>query len=946
MAGKDDSTPLRRGVGSVSRDFTAPQANVVTPGLNRKAQPTEAERFRDAMFSFGKGVVSAAQGRANINNQIKALKETSVRKVERDLNRHAAAFQTQRLQKADQVRRQILEDSDWRGPEWAERELRSRMLNAPSQEESAVFERSWKPANASIERNNAEAYRQKFNSAKMAVQQTGLQLTAQMNEDPALKATLIGDGESMGRRVQDWVLSEIAAASDLDGLEEEDADVLTHNAIVFAAGVTETLRSEHVKEVEQSNLYNGSRQMEADTIATLMGDQTVGDLGVQFGWNLTTHFSHLTPEQQIETVRTSLRKSIDSIATGQYGINAADNIRRVDELSKITVDGGYVFNEEEQTALKAAALQRGTKTVAAKSTAAIAAIEEGTYMPVPTGDGVVYIPSAGNMAALMDRDENGMNAYDREEANILRELNLSGLENPTPEESLLIKTVRDTFTKSMVGAAKKQIKEDKDRNSYRTYHTGGVVENANDAHRGNPFFKMRLTSGELQEIDRPPNNVDDISFLKESVAQFIPEGHPAHATLNGWQGQPIEFTEENAEINRFFAMAEAFQYETSGGIQRNGFPKERAEYFMAQLQGNEWEVQAALEFATSMKTGANHGLDALIDQASGVSPNAEAAILYARTAYRLGQFGTDSGAGVDPAQMRSNVRAIMNARDINKWLTQAPNDYTSSEQYRSEGSDIANAFAAVIESDFNEGVFNRDGNISTQVNNYIMSDSNGVGRNIRVLAGALKAANPSMDAPTIASLIYQSIRRDGYRARSVNGKMNLIQDPYGYVGGGDHSTVEAHIEHTMNRPFTGEYRAYLGEVLGIDNANIPQNMMQLGMYANKDMRKLLDPLNSPTGNQLKYLWNSSNDPDVRGSLMAPPEQFGGAIIDFKMHNDVQLALYSKKDGTFTTRNGAEVIIPAGQSLFKINPLMFTPDSEYSITTDPLDDYDAWTNVSG
>ena len=108
---KETTTPVERGPGSISPDFSAPSVSVATPGLGLQAQPTEEERFFEAIKSFSRGVASAVSGRAAIEGRINALKEQSMAKVEQDLNRAARSFQARRLESADQARRGILASS-------------------------------------------------------------------------------------------------------------------------------------------------------------------------------------------------------------------------------------------------------------------------------------------------------------------------------------------------------------------------------------------------------------------------------------------------------------------------------------------------------------------------------------------------------------------------------------------------------------------------------------------------------------------------------------------------------------------------------------------------------------------------------------------------------------------------------------------------------------------
>ena len=52
---KETPTPIARGQGSVSPDFTAPVVGVAQPGRQLTAPATNEEAFRDTILAFGQG---------------------------------------------------------------------------------------------------------------------------------------------------------------------------------------------------------------------------------------------------------------------------------------------------------------------------------------------------------------------------------------------------------------------------------------------------------------------------------------------------------------------------------------------------------------------------------------------------------------------------------------------------------------------------------------------------------------------------------------------------------------------------------------------------------------------------------------------------------------------------------------------------------------------------
>ena len=127
---KETPQRIRQGPGSITPTFTPPSTPVATPSFARREQPSEFSKFRDAVVAAGQGVASSLRARSNINSQIRGIKERGVREVERILQRDERMLMEQRAVEAEDTRREIFLDAEQKGPDWVERQFRSRILNA------------------------------------------------------------------------------------------------------------------------------------------------------------------------------------------------------------------------------------------------------------------------------------------------------------------------------------------------------------------------------------------------------------------------------------------------------------------------------------------------------------------------------------------------------------------------------------------------------------------------------------------------------------------------------------------------------------------------------------------------------------------------------------------------------------------------------------------------
>lgn len=914
---KPTATPVGRGPGSISPEFTAPSEGVAMPGRQLESPPSGAEQFRDAVMAFGKGVGAAVSARAAVNSRLKTLKEQSVKRVEADLARAARSFQQRRLETADASRREILSEAGAgdRSIESVEREFRSRMVNAGSAQEASLWESAWSHAASQVSRENEEERRQAFNSAKMTMSEVTLALSAQLAESPNLRTTLTGDGMNIGARVQDWMLEELQQSMNMESLTSEDGELLIHQTIVQSAGIADTLRATHQRQVQDTHLQNGTRQMSADILSTAQGEQDPVHLRMQVETTLRDNLSHLSPEQQIGFVREQVVTSLKSLASGQLGLNVTDAITNTAPLLDLTIDGEKIFNSQERAALVAELSSAGQRAMQIKAEAAASNLREQTRIPVAVDGGVVFRPNPDAEGALLVQDENGMDAYAREANRLLAEQGLLGLENPTPEQSVMTAGVRNAMNAHRQAGASQREKTRIDTANWVSVMTGGMGD-GNSAWKTNPFTRARMSPVELTANKLNGMSADDIQFVKTAMMGLASTDEEI-AAVRQWNGEPVEYTDETRVLSRLMAMSEARQWDEPGVQELTGMPDKLVRSKMALLKSNDpVQVEAFTHWAVSLDSGASEGWNNFLD---AISPNEAAAANWIRIHGRLGQPTADMGTAVAaaPADLMDQVQTILNAPGVESWLRSDTGTQPVQERY-TNSRNMADVLTAII-ADVSGAEFDDESNLSAQLNAMILSDRTGIGRSIRQLWFSGRAVNPTMDDAQVGQMIYHWLRKDGMTFRTINEKAVMIQDPVGYLGKPGDDINDFTAEQFM-RPFSGTTRAFLQEALGIASPmDVPFNLQHMLAWDTADPAKDRPFEPGAIAPSLNFRDQSS------ARMLESRANFGGVVVSGTNNRGITLdPVVSLHDAVLQWSDGTSVMVPRGTVLNVINPDLFAP----------------------
>jgi hypothetical protein len=934
---KESATPLNRGTGSTSQDFTAPSVGVSTPGRQLQAPTTEAEAFRDAMLTFGRGVASAVSARSQINQRIKSLKETSMRKVEADLNRSARSFQNQRLERADKERRSLIAESGEKGPEWLERQLRARMANAPSAQEANIWEGAWTRANAAVDRSNGEAKQQSFNQAKMTMTEVAIGLTEELAEKPALQQTLIGDGTGISGRTQDWMLQQVQRDVDMDKLAPEDAEFLIHQTVVQASRIADGLRSKHTKATEDSNQKLGARQMEADLFSTMTGEQEPSRIRDQIETTLRDRFNHLTLEQQDDFVKQTIAGNLQKLASGDFGLDNFESLESARELINLTINGRKVYDDAERAQLETAMRKQAAATISTEMETQLTTEREkfNTVITLPDGNQITRADLNADAKLITADPDTGLSPLDHIADRVIDQI---GTDDP-----FLIAEVRAIQTRLVAGAGRTAAKTNADWLTAVNVLQGGRVENpaseGNLAHNLAPESKAMRTPLELASSKRAGLTDQEDRHLRDSYRQIAIMTGQDPAAVDSWNGETIG---TDHPLRAVADVAQATLWNNPDVVANTGMPPALVRDKVSLLTSDDAGDFASFgRFATTLNGGAGGAWQKFL--ASDMSDSERAAAIHARTTMMRGraQFNKDGepviqNPGEEATDMNflhSQVQQLQGVPNRKGWIWARPDGAgTPSNMER-----IATYWADAMQADddprmYSETDWDANNEALSLAMTKAVSQDTALADWLNATMQSQSALDSNLDEGQVAALALGWMERDGLRVKQTgNDNAIILRDPANHTGpaGGN---LEEHAAAKLTTPYPPWARDVIQRALGAAPFEAPETLQGLYLFGRKG---------TVTGNQI--LPDASRpltleDARVSGLLVAeygntPGDNqrrldnrgvMGGAVLHATTSDGERLQLpVATHRVEFTYPDGTPGVIEEGQILSIVN-IDFTP----------------------
>ena len=166
-------------------------------------------------------------------------------------------------------------------------------------------------------------------------------------------------------------------------------------------------------------------------------------------------------------------------------------------------------------------------------------------------------------------------------------------------------------------------------------------------------------------------------------------------------------------------------------------------------------------------------------------------------------------------------------------------------------------------------------------------------------------------------MVWTWMKKQGASFREVNDRQVIVFDPIGYSGETGQS-IQEHVANHFVREFSPEYRAFLGEAMGLAPVDIPVTLQGLLMKGNDRLQD-----QDQFAGILTPRW-STND-QSSGRMLESRANYGGFVVTGQMADGIVLSpVISTHDATITWQDGSVVFVKAGTALNVINPDLFAP----------------------
>jgi len=347
MAKTERSIP--RGAGADDPEFNV-DVGLQAPGLANVPVQDQFSQLSSVLLS---GLGNAASGLQNIA-QVDAIMENKKEKViaqqERDLALSNESLLQAQFDRAKSDQRDLLMDERATNPEWLLQNAAISMDNAATEPEKELWFRLVSAAQEQLAQkqrhDETEAKRQQIedlNLAGLAATRVIQTMSVELMNDPELQRDLIGNGQNITKRVENWVL---AAATDAAGdqmalpanssKEERQArDRVMANLMAQSLPISEALTRQYVKQVETANEEHATESLDALMLGMQKG-QAGDDVTVRA--SLThideNYLNHLTKDQKEQFRQKYLTQAVKDAATLTFTEDVTKANKAIDSFVK------------------------------------------------------------------------------------------------------------------------------------------------------------------------------------------------------------------------------------------------------------------------------------------------------------------------------------------------------------------------------------------------------------------------------------------------------------------------------------------------------------------------------------------------------------------------------------------------------------------------------------
>ena len=313
----------------------------------------QLEKLRDVLFSAGSALAAGLAATVNQRRALDARKQHVVQQQDREIAGVQAAkdaeikLQTQRnIERTAAASQDLQLDPRAENPEWLLQQSSVAFDNAQTQEERDIWFGVIGRARSGIKvrvRDEKRELLEDINTAAMTSFQVVQQAGIELQNDPGLQAELIGNGQNIPGRVQDWILATVReAAPDIFDVREGDPDFterskqrdqLMAQLIKMSNPISNRLVKQYVKEVNIQNEVTASQKIDAAFTGVLMGNHAgVEELSDSMQEIEDTLMSHMTEGGKVSLLNRSIVKAMRVAADGGLDKNIGIRIEAAEIL--------------------------------------------------------------------------------------------------------------------------------------------------------------------------------------------------------------------------------------------------------------------------------------------------------------------------------------------------------------------------------------------------------------------------------------------------------------------------------------------------------------------------------------------------------------------------------------------------------------------------------------
>lgn len=829
-----------RGAGSIDPDFTS-QVEVQQAGPVAVVQETPFERLERSLASIGSGLAGAAQSLSQQQASLARLKDQAVARQERIIGSaragqfaRNASLQKRRLQDVQNRQQELLLRADQHDPEWLFRQSRIGFNNSASAEEQAMWSELLLGSRKLADKFKSDEEKERQNSIVQQFAMAGQTATVAVSEmvsnlqaDVETQRELIGDGVGIHQRVQDWVLSEAAAASpeifDIDPrdkdreLKEEQRDQLIAELVEKSLRVGDGLVRMHTDQTESTSFQTGVDLLSAQLLSYFEGKLGIDALSDSINDIGRLHFNHLPDTERDLKFKQFLADAIEAATAGQFGQDVGDIEERVAALIEtgeaVTItqpDGSQtivvkgLFNAIEMANLRNASAERLSSMAVQNYVSLVqrSQLLRTVEVPLLSDDDTIQRrsvpdPNASTTLAIPG-DLDGRSEYDRiaDQAIIEAELDIDP-EEMSPVQLAAVSRIREMAAELNANGQKALSKAVQVQNNIRGVLDGDPQASASGAHDN-----MLITRAFSNSTQLSPHQLRAIleqdKLIRERNRATMPQGMVMEPeSRQVWDGTtPLQRTPETRTLREAVYQLEAAIWNKSETLNAHALPNNLLGEMKIQWQQGNPEAMMDVVFFTSRLNVVRQ------DQIYAAFGHASKEALSLRTAvhnYKLAANNIEFKMPVE--DLMDQARQRMATTSPTEFLD-SPTPFTDFAGQQSR--DVASlAFSEVLAVEGLDTQSEGGGLLSI-----VLPQSLGIGRkrsseNHRERMTFLQAAflGPSKDIVDrmfglwsirvqrtdddpvqAAQWVFGQFRDQGFRIVNFDGEVTLIQDPFGHFG--------------------------------------------------------------------------------------------------------------------------------------------------------------------